>query len=512
MVAEMDEKPQDSFFGSTWLVSLIVIVLFVLGFGIRMVDLTDLPLDFHPTRQFLSAIKARGMYYQFARDIPEWQREMAIQEWKDADVFEPAVNETVVAGLYLLFGEHLWLARIASSVYWLLGGLALFALARRIASVDGAILALVFYLFLGFGVTASRSFQPDPLMVGLVLGSLWSFVRWDEERTWKWVIITGLLSGMAIFVKTVAVFSLLGAFALIILKTRGLRQSLKDPQIWVLAIVTVLPVTIFMIDSIYISKNSNLSAELRFFPSFWTDPTFYVRWKNMVGNTLGFGAFLVALLGIFLAKPGRDRSLLLGLLIGYIAYGFMFSYHIITHTYYQLPLFVFIPLSLAFVGKALFRYLSEVNHASNFVRLSVMGIILFGMAFEMWNVRVDLVRNDYRAEPQFWAELGDKLGRSTSVIGLTQDYGNRLAYWGWKLTEQWPTTGDQNLRELAGKAKTFDEIFADRVSGKQYFVVTNFNQFNSQPELKDKLFDTYPVLEQTPDYIIFDLQHPLTQQ
>ena len=232
----------------------------------------------------------------------------------------------------------------------------------------------------------------------------------------------------------------------------------------------------------------------------------------MIGNTLGFGAFLVALLGIFLAKPGRDRSLLLGLLIGYIAYGFMFSYHIITHTYYQLPLFVFIPLSLAFVGKALFRYLSEVNHASNFVRLSVMGIILFGMAFEMWNVRVDLVRNDYRAEPQFWAELGDKLGRSTSVIGLTQDYGNRLAYWGWKLTEQWPTTGDQNLRELAGKAKTFDEIFADRVSGKQYFVVTNFNQFNSQPELKDKLFDTYPVLEQTPDYIIFDLQHPLTQQ
>jgi len=99
MVKDMIDKPQVSFFGKSWLVNLIVIMLFVMGFGIRMVDLTDLPLDFHPTRQFLSAIKARGMYYQYANDVPEWQREIAVQQWKDEDVFEPAVNETIVAGL-----------------------------------------------------------------------------------------------------------------------------------------------------------------------------------------------------------------------------------------------------------------------------------------------------------------------------------------------------------------------------------------------------------------------------
>ena len=509
---EMYEKSQTSFFGNTWFVNFIVIVLFVLGFGIRMVDLTDLPLDFHPTRQLLSATKARGMYYQFAEGVPEWQREIAIQRWKDADVFEPAVNESIVAGLYLLFGEHLWIARICSVVYWLLGGLALFALARRIASIDGAIIGLVFYLFSGFGIIASRSFQPDPLMVWLILAGLWSFERWQVERTWRWTVITGLVSGMAIFVKTVAVFPLLGAFALILLTMRGLKETLKDPQVWVLAIITALPTAIFMVDSIYILKISNLSAELRFFPSYWTDPTFYVRWKNMIENTLGFGAFLVALLGVFLARPGRDRSLLIGLLVGYLAYGFTFSYHIITHNYYQLPLFVFISLSLAVVGKVLFRYLTQINTASNFVRLSVLGIILLGMSFEMWNVRVELVRNDFRGEPQFWLDLGNKLGQSSTVIGLTQDYGNRLAYWGWKITEQWPTTGDQNLRELAGKAKSFDEIFAERAEGKDYFLVTNFNQFEQQPELKDKLFNDYAVLEQTSEYIIFDLQHSLDQQ
>jgi hypothetical protein len=509
---DMLEKSQASFFGKPWLLNLIVIALFVMGFGIRMVDLTDMPLDFHPARQFLSATKARGMYYQFARDVPEWQREIAIQQWKDADVFEPAVNETIVAGLYLLFGEHLWLARIASSVYWLLGGLALFALARRMASAEGAILGIAFYFFASFGVYASRSFQPDPLMVALILGGLWSFDRWQTERTWKWTIITAILSGLAIFVKTVAIFPLLGAFALVLLTTRSLKDTFKDPQVWALAILTALPSIIFMVDTIYIVKTSNLSAELRFFPSFWTDPSFYVRWKNMIGNTLGFGSFLVALLGIFLAKPGRDRSILLGLLFGYIAYGLMFSYHIITHTYYQLPLFVFIPLSISVVGKAIFQYLTEINGSSNFARLAVIGIILVGIGFEMWTVRVDLLRKDYREDPQFWAALGSKLGQSSSVIGLTQDYGNLLAYWGWKTVEQWPTTGDQNLRQLAGKGKTFDEIFANRIEGQQYFLVTNFNQFDSQPDLKEKLFSTYPIVEQNSEYIIFDLQHPLVQQ
>ena len=503
------ETSQPSFFGKPWVTNLMVILLLLLGLGIRMLDLTDLPLDFHPTRQFLSAVKARGMYYQFASDVPEWQREIAIQQWKDADVFEPTVIEPIIAGLYLIFGEHLWIARICSSVYWLLGGLTLFALARRLTSVDGAMIALVYYLFAGFGVIASRSFQPDPLMVGLILAGLWSFERWHATKTWKWTILASLLSGIAIFVKTVAIFPLLGAFATVILTTRKLKQTVKDPQVWALAMITALPTAIYMIDSLYISKTSNLSTTLRFFPSFWIDPTFYVRWKNMIGNTLGFGAFLVALLGIFLAKTGRDRSLLFGLILGYVAYGFMFSYHITTHNYYQLPLFVFISLSLSFVGKALFQKLIEINAANSFVRLAVAGIILFGMGFEMWNVRVELIRDDYRAEPQFWADLADKLGRSTPVIGLTQDYGNRLAYCGWKNTEQWPTVGDQNLRELAGKEKTFDEIFSDRVEGKQYFLVTNFNQFDRQPELKEKLFSTYPLLEQTPAYLIFDLQYPL---
>ncbi len=505
----MVEKSQPSFFGKLWNANLIIILLLLLGLGIRMLDLTDLPLEFNPTRQLFSAVKARGMYYQYASDIPEWQREMAIEQWRAKADVEPPVIETIVAGMYMIFGEHIWFGRVVASLFWLLGGLALIGLTRRVASVDGAIVALAYYLFLEFGVIASRSFQPDPLMVGLILLGLWSFVRWDEERTWKWTVFAGLLSGLAIFVKNVAVFPLLISFALVILSTRGLKKAIKDPQVWALAIITALPTAIYMIDGLFISKDLDPALGLRFFPQLWSDPAYYVRWKNIIGNTLGFGAFLLALFGIILAKQGRDRSLLLGTLLGYLVYGFIFAYHISTHNYYQLPLIVFISLSISVVGKTIFQKMTEINKQSIWPRFAVVGIILFGIGSEMWNVRVKLIKDDFRAEPQFWAELGDKLGHTTPVLGLTQDYGNRLAYWGWQELDEWPTTGDQNLRELAGVAKTFDEIFTEWIAGKKYFVITHFKQFDNQPELQEKLYSTYPVIEETSEFIIFDLQHPL---
>ncbi len=505
------EETNSSFFGKPRLVTVIVMLAFALGLGIRLFDLTDLPLDFNPTRQLFSAIKARGMYYQYADGVPDWQREMAVVQWQAKADVEPPVIETLTAGLYLLFGEHLWFGRLIASLAWLLGGLALYALARRIASADGALVALLYYLFLDFGVIASRSFQPDPLMIGLTLSALWAFERWLEARSWKWTVAAGLLAGTAIFVKNVAVFPLLGGFALMLLWTRGWKAAFKDSQAWTLALLTALPTAIYMVYGLYISKDVELAVGLRFFPSLWVDPGFYVRWKNIVSNTLGFGPFLLALLGVFLARAGRERALLLGTLLGYLAYGFALSYHISTHNYYQLPLIVFISLSLAVVGKTLFQALAQVNGQCPWARLAVGAILLLGVGAEMWAVRVELVKDDFRSEPQFWADLGDKLGHTTPVLGLTQDYGNRLEYWGWQYVDEWPTTGDQNLRELAGKAKTFEEVFADRIVGKRYFVITNFNQFERQPDLKERLSSTYPILEQTPEYLIFDLEHPLDQ-
>ena len=48
------------------LLTLLALLVLLLGLGIRLVDLTDPPLDFHATRQLRSAILARAAYFQFS--------------------------------------------------------------------------------------------------------------------------------------------------------------------------------------------------------------------------------------------------------------------------------------------------------------------------------------------------------------------------------------------------------------------------------------------------------------
>src|SRR3990170_5034498 len=119
---------QASFFPSRLLRASVLVLIFGAALGIRLYDLTDLPLDFHPTRQLLSAIKARGMYYQSLTTAPEWQRNLAIREWKFRASVEPEVLERLVAFTYGFTGEKVWVARIYSSLFWIIGALFLFYL------------------------------------------------------------------------------------------------------------------------------------------------------------------------------------------------------------------------------------------------------------------------------------------------------------------------------------------------------------------------------------------------
>ena len=86
------------------------------AFGLRMVNLKDPPLDFASTRQLFSALKARGMYYQYVTNVPEATRQQAIA-LGNVGIVEPPVMENVVAQTYRLTGEHLWIARIYSSFF-----------------------------------------------------------------------------------------------------------------------------------------------------------------------------------------------------------------------------------------------------------------------------------------------------------------------------------------------------------------------------------------------------------
>lgn len=492
-----------------WMWTILLIVSLAAGFGIRMIDLTDLPLDFAPTRQLFSALKARGMYYQYVTDAPEWQKQAAISLGGVGD-FEPPVMETIVSQTYRIFGEHLWFARIYSSLFWVLGGLALFLLIREMTSNGPALIGLLFYLFNPFGVQASRAFQPDPLMVALIVYYLWSLFRWQNTRSWKWAILMGVFGGLALFVKNVSVFFIAGALAGVVFGILGIKNAIRNWQVWAAGVLILLPSAIYSLSSSATSGALSGYFNLQFHPEMWIDPAFYFRWDYVMNTIIGFGTTLLAVLSIFIMDKKRERPMLAGLWIGYVLFSLVFSYATYTHYYYQEFLIALVAISFAPALKLFFNRFFQQSPGI-LPRLIMTGLVIGGLAVHSWYSRNTLMNSDYRHEAAFWAEIGDVLGHDASVVGLTQDYGYRLAYWGYQGSTAWLTEGDFNVRAMSGIDIDPLDLFKQDTAGKQYFLVTMFGEFDNQPEVKNLLYENYPVYAETDEYIIFDLQHPLDQ-
>jgi 4-amino-4-deoxy-L-arabinose transferase-like glycosyltransferase len=492
-----------------WMWKAILVTAILGSFGLRMINLKNPPLDFAGTRQLFSALKARGMYYQYATNIPEATRSLAIA-LGNVGIVEPPVLENIVAQTYRLTGEYLWIGRIYSSFFWVIAGLALFLLIREFASTSAAVIGTIFYLFVPFGVIASRAFMPDPLMVCLIIFSLWALFRWQNTASWKWAIAFGIFAGAALFVKNLSVFIIGGGFAGVILGARGLKRSIRDPKVWTMAGLMILPVGIYMLYGM-LKLNMGGQFALRFFPKMWIDPAFYYRWAFTVNANIGWTAVLLAALSIFLADSKRERPFLIGLWLGYLLFGMTFSYHFFSHDYYQLSFIPVVAISMAPGLRLFFERFFKLSPGL-FPRLVLTAVVLVGIAIPAWYSRALIVNSDFSNEPKFWAEIGDKLGHDGGVIGLTQDYGYRLAYWGWQSSAAWFTSADIGLRYLAGQNLDLLQTFQHDTAGNKYFLVTMFGELNNEPVIKDLLYKHYPIYAQTDEYVIFDLQHPLATQ
>jgi hypothetical protein len=521
-------KENSSFFTSRTARITALLVILILGFAIRIYDLTDLPLEFHSTRQLLSALKARGMYYQSLTDAPAEQRSFAIQQWKFRASVEPEVLERVVAFTYQFTGEKVWIARIYSAFFWMIGALFLFLLARSLTSTDGALAAAAFYLFLPYGVTASRSFQPDPLMVMLVIIFLWAAYKWsltlnktsDHEggkgiqrktvvtlrdpswlKSWFFAILAGLFGGLAIFIKFVAAFFIIGGGLGALLRRGSIREALKQPQVYVMTALGILPGAAYVIYGVFIAGYLGQQFGGRFIPELFLSPAYYLGWIGMLNLVIGGGALMLALLGLFFWEKEK-RRFILGLWAGYALFGIYFNYHISTHDYYSLPLIPIAALSLAPLADWFFAQLAKLT-ISRWMRLVAYCVLLLGISMSLWNTRAQMNSVDYRPETAMWQEIGQRIGDKT-VTGLTQDYGARLAYWGWKSGPNWPQEGDIKYRLERGGKFDFDKTFDELTAGKDYFLVTDFDQLDRQPLLQERL-SQFPVVFSGDGYVIYNL-------
>jgi hypothetical protein len=133
--------------------------------------------------------------------------------------------------------------------------------------------------------------------------------------------------------------------------------------------------------------------------------------------------------------------------------------------------------------------------------------LLYGIFSTVWNVRNEMKSVDYRSQVAHWAEIRETLGPGASVVALTEDYGNRLAFWGWLKAPLWPTYGDLYQADVRGNQRDIEKLFREMAEQKAFFLVTDLEDFAKQPGLQAELAG-YPVLVQGEGYLIYDLQHP----
>ena len=478
----------------------LLILLLILGAALRFINLTAPPLDIHPVRQFRNLIVARSVYYQLLPNPDPQKLALSKAFYNVVGQYEPPITESITAWTYTWTGgENIAVPRVYETLFWLLAGLALFDLARRIASPISALIALAYYLVLPFAVQASRSFQPDPLMTSAFIAGIYFLYRWSEEQKWKWAIFAALFIGFAVLVKIVIVFFVIGAAVAAVLSTLGLRFW-KSIQVWVMMALMAVPAFIY-----YILGHPGRSDEYFFawtvdLIKLITTTSFYAHWLGFVGSLFGLTILFLSIAGVFLAPP-RLRWMLIGIWIGYICYGLTLPYQMYTHSYYHIQLIPVVALGLVPIIEAV---AVRMSGETRWLKAALIALVVFVIGYQAWIARSDLVAQaaDYRREPAYWENMAKAIPVNANLIGLTQDYGYRLMYYGWRKITLWPYVN--GLTAVKGTSVNAQAKFSELVAGRDYFLVSASNQLDAQPELK-KILDAYTVTAQGEGFVLYDL-------
>ncbi|TET37015.1 MAG: hypothetical protein E3J72_07130 [Planctomycetota bacterium] len=476
----------------------LLVFIFIAAFAARLPRITAPGFISHPTREYRSALIAREMLYRNnTAGLTDWQkRALAAQEFRR---LEPPVIEYVVSSFYGIAGaERTWIPRMLNIMLWLAGGAALYLLAAEMLPRLAAICALAFFFFLPFGLVAGSSFQPDSLMVSLILWSLFFIWRCHARPGVGWLLTAALVSAVAVFVKAPAVIFVTTAFIALAVHNRGWRGGLLNRRTAVFFAVLVVVGLSYYAVSIAVSQRMAQQAGLTFRASELFSFSFLKGLFQMLRLVIGIPALVAVLLGLYFVPKGAARSMLAGLWAGYALYCVMFPHHIPTHRYYHLPLIPIAGFSFGLMAAAIIT--AAYNASGRAFPRAMVGLIclvaLVGTIGEKhWHW--GNAGKDVKAA----AEIGDRVEHSVRTVFLDSTYGHRLIYHGWLWGKSWPATYDYIVEDAD---YVFEKEFAHLKP--EFFIVTYFHQYKLQPKLQRFLEDNYPLDAETESYLIYDLR------
>ena len=490
--------------------ALLLCLLFAVAFAIRIFGITDPPLEFHPTKQFRSALTTRAYFYELSAPAEPWRAEVAQDNLERIGVIVPTPQEKVIAWLYQVTGgEKIWIGRLFSVVCWLVGGQLLFVLTRRVASFSAALLGTSFYLLLPFSVIASQSYQPDPLMVLALVASIYASVRFHEQPTLARYLIAAAIGAAAVFIKPISIFLVVAGYVGSYLGLRGSGDRFRLVELLVFLAIAVLPSVAFYVSQIPVRDQAGWGREASFLPGYVLEVKFWDDWLKRLRISVGITYFIAGLVGALIARRALARPLLVSLWAGYFVMCFAITYKISTHDYYHLPLIPVIALGLAQLADIILEQRTRMGDPRIW-GLAVWGATILGL-FIAAGTSVQARRRVPNFDHQIAISqtIGEHVRHSMRVLFLTPDYGHPLMYYGQLSGRYWPYWYDIRDEKLYGPSpRSAEERYAKMTVHESFdfFVVTDLEELRRQADLLSLLRSRFRLLEEGDGYLVYDLR------
>jgi 4-amino-4-deoxy-L-arabinose transferase-like glycosyltransferase len=347
--------------------------------------------------------------------------------------------------------------------------------------------------------------MPDAMMVALLLASALMVIRYWERPSRRRLVAAGLLSSLATATKPgVALIFLVVLFLVLAVSNRVFQATLVTGR-FPLFVALALGVSLtYYVYGTYVRDFLSGESESRLEPHLLGTAWFWRGWWSMLTTSLPFPqpqSFLAlvplaaSIAGVAVATR-RARPILIGLWLGYIAFGLTFTYHIATHSYYSLPLIPILALSIGVLAGFVLERLRAVPLA----RAAVIALVIVSIGLAAFKSQIIASSENPQRLIADYRRIGTITGHTRHALVVDQLLVSPISYWAWIVANYWyEPTPAQDL------PVTGDPSPGIEPSQYSFLIVMEMSELQTEPTLRT-FTRSLPVLAKTSDYAVFDLR------
>jgi 4-amino-4-deoxy-L-arabinose transferase-like glycosyltransferase len=426
-------------------------------------------------REYTSAIFARAFYFMSNDQVEDWRRDIAVITMNQQPVLEPPLTEYLVSLIYRVMGrEEIYYARYLTGAFWLVGGIFMYLITKKLLSAEAALFATLYYLFVPMGVIISRSFQPDSLMMMLFLASLYLLVNYFENGAKNDLLQASVVTGITLLLRPLVLFAIFFAFLALSFQKNGSWRKMIDRSLMIFSGVSLLPAAVYYGYGIVFAGFMRWKVSTSFLPHLLTKRDFWLGWSRTGINVAGAAFLIAAIIGFFLLPNRATRSLIIGLAISYFVFGVAFTYHIHTHPYYHIQFFPIIAICSAACFASIVTALR--NSSGKVWPVPVILSLAISLYFAYRSERDSLYQVRMEPDPRTAWKIGEIIGHSPHTVFVSRHYGLPLEYYGEFGGTPWPVRIEDPFYRQPGEHERSVQERMDELGFKpEYFVITYFD-------------------------------------